>query len=658
MRQLFATLMLAAGALLALAWQARSPLLVDVGALDDLYIQTFHGPEKDPQQITFRWTQQSSTVTMPGVGVGRWQLSLVLAANRPPNTPLPTIELVAGIGSEQSVFAEFTPTNALFDTYYLPQDMPTNPLGDAVLIINTLPAYTPPNDPRELGVALDQVVLRPVGPILPAPWTFAALLGTIGAAILCLSMLGGKKLVIAGGLALSLALAYLVAWQRLWITPFNSYLLLMSVLLAVGVTLAHSLLRRYAPEWGNDAEGQEAEGRRQVGQAGGQTGKLALVALLVVVLGYSLIEFGLGLTFLFQQNRAVDFQAMWKAIGRLNLGMPLYDLDGLRANPFASFYKYPPLFAGLGRPIAWLDFDSARTVWRGLNLCVVLASIGLIITSFTRRPFTQHETTSALTPASETRNFLSTVTAPAALGLLFLTMLFHPVIDALNYGQLDPIILLLLVLTLVALRAGRPILAGPPLALAVMLKLFPVILVAYLAWRREWRALGSFVAALVGWALVGLALTGPDAWRTYFTDVLALSGGSTAWVENQTLAGFVARLFTDQLRLEPFPTDPGQTMLWTVATYAGAAIVLALTLWATRRPASRTSASYALGFSATLSASIFILPAAWLHYLTILLLPLAVAFYTLQQQDGQGLTLAHGVLARAAVRLSDPAAHN
>ncbi len=105
------------------------------------------------------------------------------------------------------------------------------------------------------------------------------------------------------------------------------------------------------------------------------------------------------------------------------------------------------------------------------------------------------------------------------------------------------------------------------------------------------------------------------------------------------MSGFIARLFTDRLKLEPFPADLAfRLTLLTILTYAAAIAVLGVTLWtlrATRQRqavvADRTSVSYALGFSATLAAGIFVLPSAWLHYMVLMLLPLATALYALQQ---------------------------
>jgi hypothetical protein len=103
--------------------------------------------------------------------------------------------------------------------------------------------------------------------------------------------------------------------------------------------------------------------------------------------------------------------------------------------------------------------------------------------------------------------------------------------------------------------------AGVPLGVAVGLKIYQVVMVLYLFRHREWWALGTFAATLIGWVALGLLLTDPADSLTYYTTVLPGSGDTTAWIENQTLSGFVARLLTDRISIEPFGTDSPNLLL-------------------------------------------------------------------------------------------------
>lgn len=353
--------------------------------------------------------------------------------------------------------------------------------------------------------------------------------------------------------------------------------------------------------------------------------------LLVLMLISTFIVFLIELLYAFSTPRASDLNIYLVAAGRLNNGLPLYDLEGLRANQFSEWYKYPPLMAGLLRPLALLDVDTARNAWRVFLTLCLLGAAYMTIHTFNNHPLSLD---SGQSPAPQPPVLpLAFLFAPTTIALLVLTFVFRPAIDAINLGQPDPLILLLMVTTLAALRSGHPLLSGIPLALAVALKLYPGLLALYLLVKREWQALAGFAAALAGWGLLGIFLASPADSITYATQVLPSTSGTTAWPANQTIAGFFARLFTDRFyRLEPFPDDLElRSLLLKIITYASAALVLGLTLWLSRKPAARSTAAYSLGFCLVMTASIFVLPVAWIHYFTSLLLAFAVAFYSFRQ---------------------------
>jgi len=74
-------------------------------------------------------------------------------------------------------------------------------------------------------------------------------------------------------------------------------------------------------------------------------------------------------------------------------------------------------------------------------------------------------------------------------------------------------------------------------------------------------------------------------------------------------------------------------LLVSAGTVAWALGLLSVGVWAVGtasvRRVPRTSAGYGLGFALTTAVSFMVLPNAWYHYLTLLLLPLGVALFTL-----------------------------
>ncbi len=69
--------------------------------------------------------------------------------------------------------------------------------------------------------------------------------------------------------------------------------------------------------------------------------------------------------------------------------------------------------------------------------------------------------------------------------------------DTFFLGQINIVLLLLMLLCFTALRHGREGWAGAALAVAVAIKAFPLMAVGYLVWRRHWVALGSLAGTLI-----------------------------------------------------------------------------------------------------------------------------------------------------------------
>jgi Glycosyltransferase family 87 len=84
-----------------------------------------------------------------------------------------------------------------------------------------------------------------------------------------------------------------------------------------------------------------------------------------------------------------------------------------------------------------------------------------------------------------------------------------PAATALLLAQWAPLLLLAGLLALVALRRGRPVVAGLLLAVLLVKPQTVWLAVPLLAVAGSWRLLAGFAAGAAGWALSGLALVGP-----------------------------------------------------------------------------------------------------------------------------------------------------
>ncbi len=228
-----------------------------------------------------------------------------------------------------------------------------------------------------------------------------------------------------------------------------------------------------------------------------------------------------------------DVRAYYDAGARLNAGLPLYVQTATTDDP--GFYRYPPLLAIAFRPLALLPYESAALIWEAFLLVLfagTLVRLGL-------------------------RNRWTWIVSG---------WLAAPIAWSLAVGQAQVAVTFLVAL-------------GSPWAIAVAgnLKILPVVVAVYWLGRRDWRALGWFVAWMVGLLVVSFVLE-PAATIAFvgFSDL-----GQVGNVENRSLyaispllwVAFVIGLLALALRFAP--TKAG----WSLAVAASVLISPRLLLY-------------------------------------------------------------------------------
>jgi hypothetical protein len=203
---------LACGLLLwTLAYQAPYSFQLDIGGDpvtlrqhdDDPFLDGFWGSEpsdlwQQPGAIPFRWTQEDATITLPGIGGGRWN-TRIKAAGRPDRVPVAT-QWDDGT----------TSTTVIIDPLPLTYQYAANAdsAGDVRLHFVT-PPFKPATDQRTLGIVMLQVDIQSTGWVrLPA----IRMIGLLAAALALVYALS-RRLVFRPrpALALVLGLAALAA---------------------------------------------------------------------------------------------------------------------------------------------------------------------------------------------------------------------------------------------------------------------------------------------------------------------------------------------------------------------------------------------------------------------------------------------------------------
>ncbi|MFJ8492866.1 glycosyltransferase 87 family protein [Streptomyces sp. NPDC094038] len=176
--------------------------------------------------------------------------------------------------------------------------------------------------------------------------------------------------------------------------------------------------------------------------------------------------------------------------------------------------------------------------------------------------------------------------------------LFEPLRDTFSFGQVNLILLALVLADCCLLRSGRGRWAGAGIGLAAAIKLTPALFIFMLLIGRKWRAAG--IATAVALAATGLAAwADPRASRFYWTQALWDTSrvGRLDYVSNQSLQGVLARL--------GHPDKP----LWAIV------VLLTLAVWAWRTRKAVAASDWTAAFALTGLAACLVSPITWVHHL-------------------------------------------
>lgn len=643
------------GVLLAFYW--TPPVYVPVGELDSLVFRHFHELETIGD-LTFRWTAGMSTIMLPQVGQPAAGVLFlrVWSPDTRPTTPL----IIAHDGVLRLSLPISPGLRSV--TVLLPRGMVRR--GDVRLDLLSAP-WSPVNDVRPLGVGITELAWHGYGPT----WPPARQLVVLPMLALAVASLLGRlhyppAIASLTGAAVGVMVAVWAASRPLAVAPYSVRLLLIACLAHGVLWLWAAVAHREQGPWRAPTQVTSTqlvilwavsywmfvpfqsllcvETRAQVCPRTGTwmigLGTLAGLIMLIawpaltparrrhlglVTVGLSSIAAGIAATTFAFQRSGPDFFIHWRAAYDFSLGRPLYQLTAIRANHFGHVFKLPPFYLLFLLPFTTAGDDLALLGHRVINVVLLLASGGLLAKMLTRsQGWTQALASSAV-----------------VVGLM------QPAYDTIAYGQTDILLLLLLVLAWIGLRDDRPWLVGLPLACAISFKVYPLLLLGLLVIRRTWRSLA--------WTTLGLLLCNGLAimvfgWRyhlVWLTDVLPSLQGGTSWVENQTINGFLSRLILGTMHIEPIHD------LWIDRlTYSSFVVVAGITFLLALAPAERCGSSLALQYGSLAVVLVLAVPAAWMHYATITILPfMALIRQTAERpvsmRQASLLALAFGLIA-------------
>ena len=243
----------------------------------------------------------------------------------------------------------------------------------------------------------------------------------------------------------------------------------------------------------------EALARRRRGQV--------LLALLLVVYAARHVTHGMG-----------DFKVYHRAATRAVSGQTIYRLE----DPHR--YLYAPVVTFAFFPLAVLPALPGKILWFVVNIAVILSILQSTATLLFRDG-----------------------RAPPGFHLLVILLSFRFIDNNLGHGQLNLVLLWLVLRAYVYASLGRYGLAGFALAAAIAAKIVPVVLLLQVLLRRQWR-FALWTASAFGVLMVIPALWWGRAYPQLLHDWVAVVVDQAGHYEmgnkiNQSISAFTYRLF-------------------------------------------------------------------------------------------------------------------
>lgn len=253
-------------------------------------------------------------------------------------------------------------------------------------------------------------------------------------------------------------------------------------------------------------------------------------------------------------------------------------------------FTYPPFAALAMLPMALVGWHTAV----GCALLLNLGTLAVAVRLLYGRELARH-------------GWFGWALAGCALAL------FEPVRDTFSFGQVNLVLLALVLVDIRLLNSGRGRWAGAGIGLAAAVKLTPALFIGMLLLARRWRA-AAVATAVAGAATALAAWAAPGASRFYWTRAVwdTTRVGRLDYVSNQSVQGVLARLAADGQPARP---------VWALAVLA------VLAVWAVRTRGAVRAGDWRAAVALTGAAACLVSPVTWVHHLVWLLPSFAVLLH-------------------------------
>lgn len=306
-----------------------------------------------------------------------------------------------------------------------------------------------------------------------------------------------------------------------------------------------------------------------------------------------------------------------------------------------SDFRWTPETAALLLPFGYLSYATARLTWLLLSQITLVLSVVLLA----RCLLDSWSTSPQRAPRPHTRRRLLGVTASL---LICAAAWEQPVTDSLRLGQSTPLLLLGFALLVYGEVYERPVLAGCGLGLAILIKLFPALLLAYYLWRGKYRVVAASFGCMLLLTVLTLPITGGDLYRQFVAALLTYQNQPNAGPVNLSLYHAV---IVGAAALLHAPSEPTVgPLVFGAKLVCGAVLLLFLLAHGSPRPLTRaanalmahirllrlpqveacyrspevSTRAHRLGLGAWAVCTVLLVePIDWIFYYLLLLIPLA-----------------------------------
>jgi hypothetical protein len=278
---------------------------------------------------------------------------------------------------------------------------------------------------------------------------------------------------------------------------------------------------------------------------------------------------------------------------------------------FVSYTPFPPITAPLYAPFTFVDVPTAKVLFNLVSVVLFMFTVLRMLAS----------------------QSIGWRYAPFIL-LIF----FVPVRNNVFFGQAYLLLCVLVMEGMLAYERRQWTLSAVWWGLAIVWKVFPVVLLLFLLWQRDWLHSARTAASCAGWIILGILATGVDIWAYYaasiFPRILNGEFNDTFTVSYQTFFVWLRILFVSDALANPNPVVDSQAFY-----IAGLILYKALTLAIVTGITRKASLAVLLKVGLWMMAAL-LLSSGGTTYSLILLLPLVLALGTDRRAWSMYLALA------------------